>query len=320
MNWRARETIFTRNATEALNLVAYSWGRRTSAPATGSSSPRWSTTRTSCRGSCSASGPARRSTGSRRRRRAPRPRRARREARRRRREARRRRARLERRSGRSTLSPRSPRRAHAAGAVVVVDGSQAVPQMPGRPRARSTPTSTPGPGTRPTGRPASASCTAATSCSTTMPPFLGGGHMIASVALRRARRWAEVPGEVRGRHDADRRGDRPRRRRRLPVADRDGRGPRARARPRRPTRSSGSPPVAGPARPRPARRRATAARSSRSRSTASTRTTSPRSSAAGRLHPRRPPLRPAAHEAPRRRRRRRARRSRCTTRARTSTA
>ena len=27
-------TIFTRNATEAINLVAYAWGRRTSAPAT----------------------------------------------------------------------------------------------------------------------------------------------------------------------------------------------------------------------------------------------------------------------------------------------
>jgi cysteine desulfurase/selenocysteine lyase len=48
------ETIFTKNATEAINLVAYSWGVATSAPATACSSPRWSTTRTSCRGSSCA--------------------------------------------------------------------------------------------------------------------------------------------------------------------------------------------------------------------------------------------------------------------------
>ena len=30
----AGETIFTRNATEAINLVAYAWGRATSAPGT----------------------------------------------------------------------------------------------------------------------------------------------------------------------------------------------------------------------------------------------------------------------------------------------
>ena len=41
-----------------------------------------------------------------------------------------RRARLERARARSTRSPRSPQRAHAAGATVLVDGAQAVPQLP----------------------------------------------------------------------------------------------------------------------------------------------------------------------------------------------
>ena len=52
------EVVFTKNASEALNLVAYALARRPaaagSAPATRSSSPRWSTTPTSCRGSCCA--------------------------------------------------------------------------------------------------------------------------------------------------------------------------------------------------------------------------------------------------------------------------
>ena len=46
------------------------------------------------------------------------------------REARRRRARLERAGHDQPGRARSSRRAHAAGAVVLVDGSQAVPQMP----------------------------------------------------------------------------------------------------------------------------------------------------------------------------------------------
>ena len=50
----AHEIVFTRNATEAINLVAYSWGRRTSTRATRSCSPRWSTTPTSSRGSSSS--------------------------------------------------------------------------------------------------------------------------------------------------------------------------------------------------------------------------------------------------------------------------
>ena len=71
---RRAEIVFTKNASEALNLVAYAFEQRAtsaarrsasgSVPATRSSSPRWSTTPTSCRGSCSASAPARRCAGS----------------------------------------------------------------------------------------------------------------------------------------------------------------------------------------------------------------------------------------------------------------
>ena len=128
---------------------------------------RWSTTRTSCRGTCSA-----RETG------------ATLEVvavdddgllrldeldallATRHGEGRRRRARLQRRSARSTRSRRSSRRAHAAGAVVGRRRLAGRAADPGRRRRSSTPTSTPGPGTRPTARPASASCTAAASCST----------------------------------------------------------------------------------------------------------------------------------------------------------
>ncbi|GAA3416155.1 hypothetical protein GCM10018952_43340 [Streptosporangium vulgare] len=60
------EVVFTKNASEALNLVAYAFGNPIgtdpasgSARATRSSSPRWSTTPTSCRGRCSRSVPAR---------------------------------------------------------------------------------------------------------------------------------------------------------------------------------------------------------------------------------------------------------------------
>ena len=48
------EIVFTRDTTESINLVAQPSGGRTSAPATRCSSRRWSTTRTSCRGSCCA--------------------------------------------------------------------------------------------------------------------------------------------------------------------------------------------------------------------------------------------------------------------------
>ena len=63
------EVVFTKNVSEAINLVAYSIGNAAAGPlrsarATRSSSPRWSITPTSCPGSCSASGPAPRCAGS----------------------------------------------------------------------------------------------------------------------------------------------------------------------------------------------------------------------------------------------------------------
>ena len=74
---QADEVVFTKNATEALNLVAYAFSnavagtgegppaRRSRWPATRSSSPRWSTTPTSCRGRSWPGAPARRCAGSR---------------------------------------------------------------------------------------------------------------------------------------------------------------------------------------------------------------------------------------------------------------
>ena len=65
------EIVFTKNASEALNLVANTLASGLAAdprfrlgPATTSSSPRWSITPTSCRGSWPASEPARDCAGS----------------------------------------------------------------------------------------------------------------------------------------------------------------------------------------------------------------------------------------------------------------
>ena len=57
------------------------------------------------------------------------------------------------------------RRAHEVGALVVVDASQAAPQLPGRRAAPRAPTSWPSPATRSSARPASACCGAGASCS-----------------------------------------------------------------------------------------------------------------------------------------------------------
>ena len=48
----SREIVFAKNATEGLNLVAHTWGRRTCTPVMPSCSPRWSTTPTSSLGTC----------------------------------------------------------------------------------------------------------------------------------------------------------------------------------------------------------------------------------------------------------------------------
>ena len=57
-----REVIFVREATEALNLVAYAYGRTFVGPGDAIAPPSWSTTRTWCRGSSSPSRPAPRCT------------------------------------------------------------------------------------------------------------------------------------------------------------------------------------------------------------------------------------------------------------------
>ena len=61
---RNEEIVFTRNATEAINLVASSWASRTSSPATRSCSRSWSTIPTSCPGTSSGNAMARSSNGS----------------------------------------------------------------------------------------------------------------------------------------------------------------------------------------------------------------------------------------------------------------
>ena len=280
--------------------------RRTSAPATASSSPRWSTTRTSCRGSSCASARARRSTGCRSTTTG---------------------ASTSTRSTRSspaatskvvavahvsnvvgTINPVADivRRAHAAGAVVGrrrLAGGAADPGRPARDRRRLLRLD------RPQGLRADRHRHPA------RPPR--AARRDAAVHQRRAHdrvglareghALGDAAGEVRGRHVGDRRGHRPRRRGRLPVGHRHGRGARARARPRRPTRSS-------------AWRRSPGVHDPRARSTPTDRGALVSFALDGvhphdvaeilgaprRVHPRRPPLRPAADEAPRRRRDERA--------------
>ena len=83
------------------------------------------------------------------------------------------------------------RRAHEVGALVVVDASQAVPQMPVDVQAR-TPTSWPSPATRWSARRGSACCGAPRALLDQLPPFLGGGEMIATVTMERST-YAGIP-------------------------------------------------------------------------------------------------------------------------------
>ena len=118
-------------------------------------------------------------------------------------------------------------RAHEVGALVVVDASQAVPQLPVDVAASGADL------LAFTGH----KCVGPTGIGVLwgkrevldqLPPFLGGGEMIETVTMERL----DVrPGaaQVRGRHPADRRGGRPRRRARLPRPPRHGRRARARA-------------------------------------------------------------------------------------------
>ena len=163
-------TIFTRNVTEAINLVAYAWGREQRRPRRrGADHRRWSTTPTSCPGSCSAARPARAALpGGRRATASSRSTQLDARARPRRRQARRASRTSRTCSARSTRSPRSSARARAAGALV----ARSTAPRPCR-RCRSTCRDRrrllrAGPATRRSARPASACCTAAASCSRQM--------------------------------------------------------------------------------------------------------------------------------------------------------
>ena len=122
-----REIVFTKNATEGLNLLAHSIGAACGR-ATRSSSPRWSTTPTSCRGSWPASARARRCAGSASPRtagstsRPPMPRGSSTSAPRSSRSST-----SPTSSAPSTRSPRSSARARAVGAITILDGAQSVP-------------------------------------------------------------------------------------------------------------------------------------------------------------------------------------------------
>ena len=105
-------------------------------------------------------------------------------------------------------------RAHAAGAVVLVDGAQAAPHLPLDVHALGADfyAWTAHKAYGPTGI---GVLHGRRELLEAMPPFLGGGHMIARG--REAREPLRgAAGEVRGRHVADRRGGRARRRGRLP--------------------------------------------------------------------------------------------------------
>ena len=277
---RARPTarvVFTKNATEALNLVAQSWGRANlRRRRRRRCSPRWSTTPTSSRGSCSAEErgielrwiPLDRRRPARPHR--PRP------------PARRRRSCVGVTAMSNVLGTLTPVRrladaAHAAGALVLVDAAQYVPHL-------------------------------ATDVADLGADFLAftGHKMLRPHRHRRAvgprgaaRGHAAVPRrrrddprrpprrlhaqrapvEVRGRHPADRRGHRPRRRRRLPRR-RSAWTPCARTRSRSPpTPCAPSPSASATTSPSTARRARRARRRAvlRLRAT-STPTTSPRCS------------------------------------------
>ena len=75
--------------------------------------------------------------------------------------------------------------AHAKGIPVLVDGAQAVPHMQARHAGARLRLLLPSPGTRCTGRPASASSTARRRWLEKMQPFKGGGDMILSVTFEK---------------------------------------------------------------------------------------------------------------------------------------
>jgi len=84
------------------------------------------------------------------------------------------------------------RRAHDAGAVVVVDGSQAVPQIPVDLRAIDADFYA-WTGHKAYGPTGVGILHGRKALLDAMPPFIAGGHMIASVSLEKGTRWAEIP-------------------------------------------------------------------------------------------------------------------------------
>ena len=84
------------------------------------------------------------------------------------------------------------RRAHAAGAVVVVDGSQAVPQLPVDLAAIDADFYA-WTGHKAYGPTGIGVLHGRRALLDAMPPFITGGHMIASVSLEKGTRWAETP-------------------------------------------------------------------------------------------------------------------------------
>ena len=181
------ETVFTRNATEAINLVAGAWGRAN----VGTDDlvvldRRWSTTRTSSRGSCSAAGSrtsrspttacststrsTRCSSSARswsRSRTSPTC------------------------SARSTRSPRSRAARTPPARVVLVDGAQAVPHLPVD-VAELDADFYAWTGHKAYGPTGIGVLHGRRELLETMPPFLGGGHMIARVGDFEST-WAEPP-------------------------------------------------------------------------------------------------------------------------------
>ena len=226
------ETIFTKNATEAINLVAYSWGRRNvGAGDRDRAHARWSTTRTSCRGSCSARRSARSSSYVR---------------------ARRRRARststqLD--DAARATAPKLVAVAHVSNVLgtinpvardrraaptpparsSLIDGAQAVPQLPvdvgaiGADFYGWT-------GHKVYGPTGIGVLHGRRELLEAMPPFLGGGDMITLGRLRTSRRWTELPWKFEAGTSPVAEADRARRGRRLARGARHGHRARARAR------------------------------------------------------------------------------------------
>ena len=105
--------------------------------------------------------------------------------------------------------------AHAAGAIGVRRRAASPCRTSPPTCRRSAPTSSPSPATRCCGPTGIGVLWGREELLDAMPPFLGGGEMIRDVTPRRVHHQRPAL-EVRGRHAADRRGHRPRRRRRLP--------------------------------------------------------------------------------------------------------